>query len=112
MGVGPGKKIKHLLRRHTRCHSILRLIVLPFEEKECVEAARLVDCPAAFAFEHPETREVRLMPVCAWAIYKDDILRNTTAHYGIDNETGQEGLDALNKKNKEDQEKALASQKK
>jgi len=44
MGVLFGQKLKTMLRKHTRCQNILRLMVLPFEEKECVESARLVDC--------------------------------------------------------------------
>ena len=94
-GVVRGRKVKDMLRAHTQCHSILRVIILPFEEKECVEAARLVDCPAAFAYEHPETGEIRLMPVCAWPAYKNDILRATADHYGVDDSTGQDGLTGL-----------------
>ncbi|MCP4686448.1 MAG: hypothetical protein GY859_00255, partial [Desulfobacterales bacterium] len=49
LGVIRGEKLKNLLRRHTRCQSVLRMIVLPFEEKACIESARLVECPTAFA---------------------------------------------------------------
>lgn len=81
-GLLRGEKMKVLLRRHTKCHNILRVIVLPFEEPANVESARLVECPSAFAYEHPLTREIRLMPVCSWAIYKDSILRMTAERYG------------------------------
>jgi hypothetical protein len=94
-GRRSGKKTKELLREHTRLHGLLRLIVLPFEEKECVEAARLVDCPAAFAYEHPETKEIRFMPVCSWSIYKNGILRSTSENYGVDNGTGTMGLELV-----------------
>ncbi len=101
-GLVRGVKMKHLLRAHTRCHNVLRVIVLPFEEKECVEAARLVDCPAAFAFEHPESREIHFMPVCSWAIYKDDILRATAERYGLAGTTaGDLGLETLEGKTAE-----------
>ncbi len=96
-GLLQGRKLKHLLRQHTRVHGLLRVMVLPFEEKECVEAARLVDCPAQFAYEHPVTKEVRLMPVCAWVIHKNPILRETAARYGVDLQTGSDGLAALQK---------------
>ncbi len=96
-GLLQGRKLKHLLRQHTRVHGFLRVIVLPFEEKECVEAARLVDCPAQFAYEHPVTKEVRLMPVCSWVIHKNPILRETAARYGVDARTGSDGLAALKK---------------
>jgi organic radical activating enzyme len=95
LGVARGRKVKDMLRAHTQCHSILRVIILPFEEKECVEAARLVDCPAAFAYEHPESGEIRLMPVCAWPAYKNDILRATAERYGVDDSTGEDGLTGL-----------------
>lgn len=95
-GLLLGRKLKDLLRAHTRCHGVLRVIVLPFEEKECVEAARLVDCPASFVYEHPVSREIRFMPVCAWAIYKNDILRATANRYGLAQSTaGQDGLEGL-----------------
>lgn len=88
-GLLRGVKLKLLLRSHSRCHNVLRVMVLPFEEKECVEAARLFDCPAAFAYEHPETNEIGFMPVCSWAVYKDDILRASADHYGVASGTGQ-----------------------
>jgi hypothetical protein len=92
-GLIRGEKMKHLLRKYTRCHDILRITILPFEEAGCVESARLVECPASFAYEHPVTRQIRLMPVCAWTIFKNDILRETSEQYGIlrkeDQPTGQ-----------------------
>jgi hypothetical protein len=90
-----GAKMKTLLRKHTNCHYILRVIVLPFEESESVEAARLVDCPAAFAYEHPEAGDIRLMPVCAWAMNKNEILRATAEKYGVAGTTGEEGIESL-----------------
>jgi hypothetical protein len=86
-GLLTGKKLKNLIRKHSRCQGILRLMVLPFEEEECVESARLMECPAAFAYEHPVTKEIHFMPVCSWPIYKNDILRETTRVYGIAGES-------------------------
>ncbi len=82
-GLLRGKKMKNLLRRHTKCQSLLRIIVLPFEEPDNVESERLVECPAAFAYEHPMTRDIQFMPVCSWCIYKDSILRLTSERYGV-----------------------------
>jgi uncharacterized radical SAM superfamily Fe-S cluster-containing enzyme len=107
-GFARGVKMKDLLRANTKCHGILRLMILPFEEKECIESARLVDCPASFAYEHPLTREIRMMPVCAWTIYKNNILRKTSEHYGVDHATGQVGLDLV--KNQIDPEAKAAGQ--
>jgi hypothetical protein len=82
-GLLRGKKMKDLLRRYSRCQGILRVIVLPFEEPKNVESARLVECPAQFAYEHPVTREIGFMPVCAWSVYKNDLLRETAKRYGV-----------------------------
>ena len=95
MGLIRGEKLKNLLRRNTRLHGILRVIILPFEDKDCVEAARLVDCPANFAYEHPKTREIRLMPLCSWVAYKNDILRETAKNYGVARKVGEEGFTGL-----------------
>ncbi len=84
LGLIRGEKLKNLLRRHTRCQSVLRMIVLPFEEKACIESARLVDCPASFAFENSDTGRICLMPVCAWVIYKNRVLKKTAEKYGTD----------------------------
>ncbi len=96
MGVLFGQKLKTMLRKYTRCQNILRLMVLPFEEKECVESARLVDCPASFAYEHPVTGQIHLMPVCAWTIYKNDILRKTAQKYGTAKNSVKADGDDLN----------------
>lgn len=84
LGLARGIKLKHLLRRYTKCHNLLRMIVLPFEEKACIESARLVDCPASFAFENSESGKISLMPVCAWVIYKNGVLKQTAEKYGTD----------------------------
>jgi MoaA/NifB/PqqE/SkfB family radical SAM enzyme len=94
-GMIRGKRLKDLLRKHSRLHGILRLIVLPFEEKECLEAERLVDCPAAFAYEDPDSRQVCFMPVCAWVLHKNAILRQTSENYGSSADVGQDGIEAL-----------------
>jgi len=91
-GLACGRKMKDLLRAHTRCHAILRTIILPFVEPMCVESARLVDCPAAFAYEHPQTGEIKFMPVCAWPIFKDATLRKTAERYGAGQSAGDNDL--------------------
>jgi len=96
-GLLRGEKAKNLLRRYTQCHGILRMIILPFEESMCLESARLVECPGSFAYEHPLTGEIRLMPVCAWPIFKDDILKETSKRYGVQAIPGSGHLNAVNK---------------
>jgi len=81
LGILAGHKAKHLIHANTRLQHILRVLVLPFEETRTLDTARLRRCPAAFVYEDPDTREVRTMPVCAWGLYKDDILRRTMQNY-------------------------------
>lgn len=83
-----GKKMKEVLRANTKCHGIMRLMILPFVEPQCVEAARLVDCPSAFAYENPKTAEIQFMPVCAWTIHKNDILRKTAERWASPRHVG------------------------
>ncbi|MBW1859377.1 MAG: radical SAM protein [Deltaproteobacteria bacterium] len=82
-GVIAGRKLKDVLGENTRLHNTLTLIVLPFEELTALESARLELCPAAFAYEDPETHLARTVPACAWLLFKNDILRKTTDHYGL-----------------------------
>ncbi|MBW1744751.1 MAG: hypothetical protein JRJ47_15200, partial [Deltaproteobacteria bacterium] len=82
-GVIAGRKLKDVLGENTRLHNTLTLIVLPFEEIKALESARLELCPAAFAYEDPKTHLARTLPACAWLLFKDDILRKTTDHYGL-----------------------------
>lgn len=97
-GLLRGRKGKDLLRRHTRCQGILRVIVLPFEEPDRVDSARLSQCPAAFAYEHPLTRQIGLMPVCSWSAYKDNILRRITERYGtVRNPIGAERVEVASR---------------
>jgi hypothetical protein len=56
-------------------------VVLPFEEPRTVDSAKLLRCPAAFAYEDPDSREVKTMPTCAWIIYKDEIMRRIAENY-------------------------------
>ncbi len=80
-GLLVGKKLKHLLRKHTNVQDAMLMVILPFEEYHSVESARLQDCPSAFAFEDPDTGEVRTVPVCLWSLYKNDIQRKLAEKY-------------------------------
>jgi len=80
-GLVIGRRLKDLLRRHTAVQDVMLMIVLPFEEYHSVESARLQDCFAGFAYEDPDTGEVRTRPVCIWGLYKDEIQRKIAAKY-------------------------------
>ncbi|MBM4036989.1 MAG: radical SAM protein [Planctomycetes bacterium] len=77
-----GRKGKDVLRRHTRVQDALRMIVLPFEEYHSIDGSRLRNCTAGFAFEDPDTGEVRTIPVCSFSLYKNDVQRKLAAKYG------------------------------
>ena len=80
-GLARGRRLKDLLRRHTTIRGVLHMIVLPFEEYHSIEGARLENCPSGFAFEDPDTGEIRTVPVCAWSLYKTEIQRKLAAKY-------------------------------
>jgi len=83
-GLLVGKRPKELLRRHTNIRDHLRMIVLPFEEYHAIDGARLRNCTAAFAFEDPETGEVKTIPVCAWSLFRTDIQRKLAEKYAAE----------------------------
>jgi len=76
-----GKQLKDLLRRHTHVGHSLAMIVLPFEEYHSIDGQRLLNCAAAFAFEDPDTDEVRVIPTCRFLHYKDEIYRKIAEKY-------------------------------
>ena len=80
-GLAIGRRLKDQLRKHTRIQAVLHMIVLPFEEYHSIEGARLENCPSGFAFEDPDTGEIRTIPVCAWSLYKTDIQRKLAEKY-------------------------------
>ncbi len=80
-GMVAGKRLKHLLRRHTNIHSAMLMVVLPFEEFDSIEAARLENCPSAFVYEDPDSGEVKTLPVCIWNLYKNGIQRKIAEKY-------------------------------
>jgi len=82
-GLLRGTQLKTLLKQNLAVGNLLFIVVLPFEEPRTLESERLVRCPAAFAYEDPDTRQVRTMPVCAWCLHKDDILRRIQALYPV-----------------------------
>ncbi|MCD6416274.1 MAG: radical SAM protein [Planctomycetes bacterium] len=76
-----GKRLKDLLRKYTNMSHTLAMIVLPFEEYHSIDGQRLLNCAAAFAFEDPDTDEVRLIPTCSFLHYKDGIYRKIAEKY-------------------------------
>jgi len=75
------KTWKHQLRKHTNLGRTIGMLVLPFEEVHSVEGARLYNCTAGFAYEDPDDGVTKTIPVCAWALFKDDIQRKIAEKY-------------------------------
>jgi len=80
-GLLLGRRLEDLVRRHTHVQGLMLMIVLPFEEYHSVESARLQNCFAGFAYEDPDTGEVKTIPVCMWGQYKNDIQRRLADKY-------------------------------
>lgn len=78
-GLLSGRKPKIILRQYTRLQNVLRVVMLPFEETRTLDSAKLKRCPAAFAHLSPDTGRAVLTPVCAWGLYKDDVMKKITA---------------------------------
>lgn len=81
LGLALGRKSTRLFRLHSRFQSIMQIVVLPFEDKNNLETERLSRCPAAFAFWNPEEDRVQFVPVCAWNLFKDKVMRQIADYY-------------------------------
>jgi len=79
--IRTGKSFSKLWRQNVGGRNILQIAVLPYEEPGCLESARLVDCPVAFACEQPETGDVMLVPFCSYFVFKNDILRKSVERW-------------------------------
>jgi len=62
---------------------ILRVAGLPFEEEHSIDAARLENCKAVFAYEDVEDGQVKTIPACLWYPYRNPILEKISKKYGI-----------------------------
>jgi len=82
LAVALGRKAKDVLRANTSLRTVLRVVVLPFEEVQTLDSARLRRCPAAFAYVDVDANRVKTVPVCAWGLYRDDAMRKIMARYG------------------------------
>ena len=66
-----------------RPRRLLRVGMLPFEEQHSVDAARMENCKAVFAYEDPEDGKVKTIPACLWYPYRNPILEKLSKKYGI-----------------------------
>jgi hypothetical protein len=88
-----GRPLKAQLRRHTNIQDAMRMIVLPFEEYHSIDGARLQLCKAGFAYEDPDTDEIKTVSVCAWSLFRTDIQRKIAEKYSAkDREAKAQGV--------------------
>jgi hypothetical protein len=80
-GALAGRRLKVQLRKHTNLQSVMLMVVLPFEEYHSIESARLQNCFSGFAYEDPDTGEIKTVPVCIWGLYKNEVQRKIAARY-------------------------------
>ena len=80
-GLMMGRKPKDVFRRHSTVQAVLRMIVLPFEEYDSIDGARLQNCTAGFAYEDPDTGEVKTCPVCSWSLFRTEIVKKIAEKY-------------------------------
>ncbi|MFH1118093.1 MAG: radical SAM protein [Pseudomonadota bacterium] len=76
-----GHKIDRVLGERTCFKNLLTMITIPYEDQGGLEDARLVDCPAVFAYEDVETGRIKTTAFCSWQTIKDAVCRGIQEHY-------------------------------
>jgi len=66
-----------------RPRRLLRVGMLPFEEQHSIDAARMENCKAVFAYEDAEDGKVKTIPACLWYPYRNPLLEKLSKKYGI-----------------------------
>ncbi len=75
------RKSSNALRRHTNMQEVLQLVVLPFEDNNTLETERMERCPSAHAYYDPNADRVRYVPICAWRLHNDSVMREIGSYY-------------------------------
>jgi MoaA/NifB/PqqE/SkfB family radical SAM enzyme len=99
VGLADGKPVRGLLKLLMRAvfrpqlpegmassrrpRRLLRLAMLPFEEQHSVDAARMENCKAVFAYEDADDGKVKTIPACLWYPYRNPILEKISKKYGV-----------------------------
>lgn len=76
------KKFSKDIASRRRPAPMLRVAVLPFEEQNAVDAARMENCKAVFAYEDVDNDRIGTIPVCLWYPYRNAFLEKISAKYG------------------------------
>lgn len=79
-----GQKAKNVFKEETSLTSLnrmLQVLILPFEDDETVESARLKECSSCFAYVDVATDSVESIPFCIWEKYKKVVMRDIAEVY-------------------------------
>jgi MoaA/NifB/PqqE/SkfB family radical SAM enzyme len=76
------KRFIRQIPKRRRPVPMLRIAVLPFEEQNAVDASRMENCKAVFAYEDVENDRIGTIPVCLWYPFRNAILEKIAAKYG------------------------------
>ena len=76
------KRFSKQVAKRRRPVPMLRIAVLPFEEQNAVDAARMENCKAVFAYEDVENDRIGTVPVCLWYPFRNPLLEKIAAKYG------------------------------
>jgi hypothetical protein len=66
-----------------RPRRVIRVAMLPFEEQHSIDAARLENCKAVFAYEDTDDGQVKYFPACGWYPFRNPRLEKISQKYGI-----------------------------
>ncbi len=77
------KRFSKQVAKRRRPVPMLRIAVLPFEEQNAVDAARMENCKAVFAYEDVENGRIGTVPVCLWYPFRNPLLEKIAAKYGV-----------------------------
>jgi len=76
------KRFSKRITKRRRPVPVLRVAILPFEEQNAVDAARLENCKAVFAYEDVENERIGTVPVCLWYPFRNAFLEKIAVKYG------------------------------
>ena len=66
-----------------RPRRMIRVAVLPIEEQHSIDAARLRNCKAVFAYEDVEDEQIKYFPACSWYPFRNALLEKISEKYGV-----------------------------
>lgn len=78
-----GEKAKDVLQASTAVKGVLQILILPLEDRNTIEAERLVMCSSCFVYIDPETDQIRTLPTCTWDNYKQPIMKKVAEKFNV-----------------------------